>query len=364
MRARSSFLALCFSLVAALPAYAALTITSVQPSRSHVASGEAVTIRFRLEEPARVTLNLYDGRDVLIRHVVSAGELKAGDNALTWDGKDEAGRPVPAEAYTYTLLAARDAQAVTWDIADTTSGQDIVPRSVSSDPQSGKIRFVLDAPARVSIRVGFQDNGPLLRTVLDWAPRPGGPNEESWDGWDTSRVLALVNHPKRDIVVSAFKLPENSILVGTPTGEVTLIDSSGWPRVTRVSKGSTVPKRMYAHGQQSLESRSDFGVELVLPADLKRDGDGVPIVTGPIPVRLRVPAEDQSRAVARRFEPVFFLDGQFVFENEVGFVPMTWNWDPKGVNPGVHYLTVNLRGYEGNFGMATVKVVLQQEGRR
>jgi hypothetical protein len=35
---------------------------------------------------------------------------------------------------------------------------------------------------------------------------------------------------------------------------------------------------------------------------------------------------------------------------------MTWNFDPAALNEGEHFLTVNLRGYEGNFGMATVKV--------
>ena len=52
-----------------------------------------------------------------------------------------------------------------------------------------------------------------------------------------------------------------------------------------------------------------------------------------------------------------------VFENETGFLPMTWNWDTSNASPGIHYLTANLRGYEGNFGMATVKVrVVSREG--
>ena len=55
-------------------------------------------------------------------------------------------------------------------------------------------------------------------------------------------------------------------------------------------------------------------------------------------------------------------DGIFVFENETGFLPMTWNWDSTSVNPGTHYLTANLRGYEGNFGIATLKVDVEREG--
>jgi hypothetical protein len=116
---------------------------------------------------------------------------------------------------------------------------------------------------------------------------------------------------------------------------------------------------MYSHAQQPLESRGDFKVLWTLPK-LPRSANGVPIVSGVTPVRLDVEAVDRERALSRRFEPVFFVDGQFAFENEVGFVPMTWNFDPATLNEGEHFLTVNLRGYEGNFGMATLKVIVRR----
>jgi hypothetical protein len=355
-------LAWSFILVAAgAPAHAALTVSNVQPSKMQVANGEAVDVRFRLEDPARVTLNIYDGRDLLIRRVTSPRELASGDNALTWDGNDEAGRVVPAEAYTYTLVAQRGGKSVTWDVADATGGADLLAREIKWDKDAKKIRYIIDAPARVNIRIGFVNNGPLLRTVIDWVVRPPGVNEESWDGWDASKVLALAEHPQLHIAVNAFRLPENTILVGEPPPTVTTIDASGWKKETRVAQQASSPKRMYAHAQQPLEARGDFSVRLELPGDLQKTSDGVPIVTRQTPVRLTIPDSDRARALARRFEPVFFLDGQFVFENEVGFVPMTWNWDPQAVNPGEHYLTVNLRGYEGNFGMATIKVAVQKE---
>jgi len=40
---------------------------------------------------------------------------------------------------------------------------------------------------------------------------------------------------------------------------------------------------------------------------------------------------------------------------------MTWTWEPRDANPGLHYLTANVRGYDGHFGMATLPVVLQRE---
>jgi hypothetical protein len=39
---------------------------------------------------------------------------------------------------------------------------------------------------------------------------------------------------------------------------------------------------------------------------------------------------------------------------------MTWLLNTDTLNEGEHYLSVNLRGYEGNFGLATVKVYVQR----
>ncbi|MGH8238625.1 MAG: hypothetical protein ACREXP_16610 [Steroidobacteraceae bacterium] len=308
--------------------------------------------------PASVNLQLYDGRDLLIREIRSSGTLPQGEHSLSWDLRDSQRRLVPAEAYTYAL-EARDAQGrtVRHDVADATGGDDLAARDVKWDAANGRLSYVLDRPVRVSIRIGLSDGGPLLRTLRDWVVRPAGAQQESWDGKDASGVIAVGAHPKLNISVQAFALPENSILVGAPPASVNLVRDLPADTPAR-PKSASAPKRMYAHSQQSLESRGDFNVHLTLPKTLARSAD-VAIVSEPIAVRLDVAAADRERALSRRFEPVFFIDGQFAFENEVGFVPMTWNFDPATLNEGEHYLTVNLRGYEGNFGIATVKILVK-----
>jgi hypothetical protein len=39
-----------------------------------------------------------------------------------------------------------------------------------------------------------------------------------------------------------------------------------------------------------------------------------------------------------------------------GVLPATWNVDSVKLSPGEHYLTVNLRGYDGAFGYGSLKV--------
>lgn len=339
-----------------------LTISRVQPGANRVEVGArpGVQVRFTLSTAAKVSLQIFDGRDLLIHEIDSAQLLSAGEHTMRWDLRDQSGKSVPAEAYTYVLEAtAANGQTSRYDLADATGGTAVTARDVKWNPEDKQLSYVLDRPARVNIRIGLQDGGPLLRTLVDWVVRPAGLNVERWDGKDISGVLDLTRHPKLAISVEGFALPENTIIVGSPQNKVLLISQDSLKKKEQ-RKAVSAPKHMYAHAQQPLESRGDFSISLQLPGSLGKSAAGVPIVSTPIPVRLDVNAIDRERALARRFEPVFFVDGQFAFENEVGFIPMTWNFDPSALNEGEHFLTVNLRGYEGNFGMTTVKILIQR----
>ncbi len=344
---------------------AALEITNVSADPKILATSEQgpVQVIFRLSEPAKVSLRIYDGRDLLIRRVDSANVLQAGDNRLPWDLRDHSDRSVPTGEYRFTLFGETEGgELVEHDLTDLTAGDDVRATEVAWDSDDKIIRYQLPEPARVNIRVGLQNNGPLLHTVIDWVARAAGPQQESWDGFDASGVLDLSDHPKLEIAVDAFGLSDNAILIGPPADKVRLIGDLPWGEVPREIKRQD-KKRMHFHRQQPLEERGDYRIRLTLPTGLPQSVDGHPIVSGILPVRLDISNEDRERALARRFEPVFFVDGIFTFENEVGFLPMTWRWDTRGVNEGVHFLTANLRGYEGNFGVATIPVLVRHSAR-
>ncbi len=312
-------------------------------------------IRYRLSEQAKVTLNIYDGRDLLVKKISSKNYLEKGDHSFLWDGRDQKKRIVPPEAYRYTLVAKnKKGQTTEHDLSDLTGGKNIIAQHVKWDPQTKKIGYQLVKAGRVNIRIGLANDGPLLNSLLNWVPRSAGFHQEAWDGKDTSGVLDLTHHPKMQLGVQAFSLSDNTIIVGPERTKVSLLSDYPWKENRRVVK-KTPKRKMYAHNQQPIDTRRDFSVSLQLPKYLRKK-KGLPLVTKTIPIQLKVDAKDRQRLLSQRFEPVFFVDGQYVFENEVGFFPMTWRWDPRGINKGIHYLTVNVRGYEGNFGTATTKV--------
>lgn len=321
------------------------------PERQQVA-----TIRFKLDTNADVALSIYDGRDRLI-YRRQAEDLVGGDHALTWDGHDTTGKAAPEEAYTYTLTATNDRGRSVHDLTELTGGQPLQAKDVRWDAQTGRVHYYLDRPARVNLRLGLE-SGPYLRTLIDWVPRPAGAHAEAWDGQDASNVLNLSEHPSLKPAVMAYSLPDNTLFLGNPPERVRFVAEAADAAI-RERSGPAAPKQLANYAQQPLETRGDLEAILQPVGITKRDADGRWIVSGRVPFRVDVAPRDRERAIQRRFEAVFYVDGIFTYENELGYLPMTWNWDTQGLNPGEHFVTLNIRGYEGNFGTATVKVMVE-----
>lgn len=341
------------------PKQASFRITDVSIDRDRIdpAAGERTSISYTIDAAAEVVLEMYDGRDALI-YRSEAVQVEPGTYALEWNGHDASGEPVPAEAYHYVIRARNAAGEVVHDLTDSTGSEALLAHEPVWDEASGKLRFRLDHPARINVRFGLMD-GPYVRTVVDWVARDAGDHELAWDGWDASRVMNLARHPMISPTVRAYTLPHNTVFVGDDADQVRFVAMR--PLGTRDVKAKPEKTRMFFHADQPLETRGDVPVELSLLGDFDRDEQGRHVVSGVVPVRLDVPADVRGRVLERRFEPVFFTDGIFVFETEVGVLPMTWNWDSTVVNPGEHYLTANIRGYEGNYGTATLRVWVEPD---
>ena len=336
----------------------AIEITQVRVDKSMFRPdrGEVINVSFVLSEPATSSLHIYDGRDWLV-NMISAPLSLVGEHTLSWDGTTQHGELVPAEAYRYTISAVdNDGQMVVHDLTDATAGENLTATDVRWDTDKQIIEYRLSQPSRVNIRVGLQNFGPLMRTVIDWVPRAGGFHQEHWDGMDQSSVLDLNDHPNLQISVNAYALGANTILVGPPSNQVNFIPGLDADNARTPSTGATKQKRMHVHSQQPLDQSGDIRIGLEITKQDGTDKNGMPVLSGQVPLSMKVAQKDRELVLERRFEPVFYVDGAFTFENEVGYLPFTWIWDTAGVNDGVHYVTANLRGYEGNFGMTTIMV--------
>ena len=79
-----------------------------------MAHGPALEKDFELPSPAQITINIYDSRGRLVRHILS--EFKElGEHVVHWDGRDNQGHKVVVGTYFAKLVASgsdlRDTQA-------------------------------------------------------------------------------------------------------------------------------------------------------------------------------------------------------------------------------------------------------------
>ena len=128
--------------------------------------------------------------------------------------------------------------------------------------------------ARVNIRVGLKNFGPLMKTVIDWVPSAGGFQQEHWDGMDQSAVLDLIQHPKLHIVVDAFTLDANTILVGSSPDTIQYTPGLDSGAMRSVSDADSAINHMHFHSQQPMEKRGDVALNLDIAAQVPGEGAG------------------------------------------------------------------------------------------
>lgn len=66
---------------------------------------DTLAIKFSLNGPATIYINVYDGSGALVRKLVDGAVFALVVNEETWDGKDDAGDPVPAGVYEIRITA-------------------------------------------------------------------------------------------------------------------------------------------------------------------------------------------------------------------------------------------------------------------
>ncbi len=292
------------------------------------------SVRFFLTQPAKVTLKIFHQQQLIREQAL--GKLSAGAQQAKWDLRDQQQQWVPADAYQVTLTAIATAtskhQKTEYDISSQ-GNKWLKVNDVRWDAATHSIRYRLPKAARVLLRVGLGQGGPLLATIVDRQYREAGEHSEAWNGQDASTVMELATHPDRIFSMEARSLSDNTWLV--PASATKAVDA-----------------------QKVIHDSTDFPVKLKLPPNTTQQA-GVPVLSGKVPIAVEVAAAYQSMMNSQRFEPTFYVDGVYMFENELGVMPMTWQWQTSKVPNGVHYLTLNLRGYDGSFGVATVKVKVE-----
>ncbi len=371
----------------------AISHVQIEPPAFNPTAGQSIKIHYHLSASADVTLTIYGPNRELLRELIADVPRAAGHNAEEWGGRDVAGVTVPDEAYFFIITTQAGKRKTVYDPRRHCGGECVIPKDCKWVPENQVVNYVLPKASRVILRSGGRlSGGPLLRTLVNWEPRPRGACSEPWDGLDSDGVRKMAPNDNGGISIAAFALPGNSIIT-TGNCKLTYRDyylnkgrfrfhTPTVPRAERPRHGLTSPYSVIP-----VHLHKDIAISLnVVPLV----GDGA--VTGSSHGASSQPAGTQpssgksasklpavslsgDRALLRidipdrtermfmtnqRFDLVVYVDNRLIIEAEYGHVPIDWEWDLGGLEPGKHVLTANLAGFRGNLGTASRLVEIVQ----
>ncbi|GGX65947.1 hypothetical protein [Saccharospirillum salsuginis] len=327
--------------------------------------GQTFEIPVEIEQTGRVEVRIFSADGDRVRTLSSDQPLDAGIHRLTWDGKDSEGSVVPNEAFVPVLSfkpTDSEAESQTYDPRTFSGGEEIRvnPRVESS----GRIVFELEQPARILARAGVR-SGPMMAPILNWGVRGPGRNVINWNGQDRDNLVDLIDHEQLALLVTGFELPRHSILT---TGNrnldyTTWRQNHGW--TSQMPDFSQVPlerdgRRISRHYYLPRSVDIDPRVTLDIRDDLPVNEAGIPVVTGPVSLRVGMHEDDRWAMQQSLYEVAFFVDQTFVSEEEQGYVPLTWRWNPAGLSPGMHLVTVNISGFNGQVGVRSLRIFIPE----
>lgn len=327
------------------------------------ARNEAFTIPITISDPGKIKdikVEIRSSDDDLVR-TLKLSEFKPGTKKylLKWDGRDSSKAFVPDEAY-HPVLVVTDTSNKTEriDLRSSSGGEEVYDFEKNIRP--GVIEYTLPVASRVLVRAGIK-NGPMLRTVIDWEPRTSGFHAERWNGRDLDDVIAIEQNPGVGYLIIGYQLPERTIITYGNARETfrayrerhkyPLREASYDDRLLE-RNGKVVRPEFYNPVLQQKSPRIEVHL---LAKETRKEIDQVDNLEEML-TEVKLHPLDEIYLDQERYEISFFVDNEFIAEEEQGFVPFTWRWSPGrlGIKPGKHVLTVNVSGYNGQVGVKNI----------
>jgi len=336
-------------------------ISGVHADKALLHAGETIEFRFHLALDADVTAKIYDPDGLAVKSLYN-GKKPAGNCAFSWDGRDDAGNPVPDEAYFIGIDATGPGGSDSYRADTISGGERIDPVMERRNNPDGTYAFsyLLRHPARVNIRAGIH-TGPLMKTIVDWEPQTAGAHEITWDGKDDTGRFQVMSMKNAFVSIMAYALPENSVIVASGRK-----DYRKYHLLLSARPGAKKPlsrtRRLYRSAgndniatefaQGSLLNQSPtFTVTVDGRQPDNNGGVGGSIgVSGTISLTIAIDDEYIDIFNQGRFEIVVFIDGVRFDEEENGFTPYAYHLDTTRFANGPHLLTINEVGIDGQAG--------------
>ncbi|MBK9373729.1 MAG: hypothetical protein IPN03_08350 [Holophagales bacterium] len=240
----------------------------VAPAAFLPSLGQKARLTAHLASGGRLRAEVLDRDGFVIRTVASDKKVAAGRLTLSWDGRDDSGRVVPDEAYSFRLdLRTGKGRSVYFPANKTVEMFDVPPAYYSR--ADAILVYELSRASRVHLQAGQaaldpdlgKTVGPVLKTIVNREPRPAGRVLDHWNGRDETGELLVSELPHFVVSIAAWPLPENSVIT-TGNRDVRFLDYAATRK--GVSRITAVRGRGHHHaGLSALEDVSPAATVLV-----------------------------------------------------------------------------------------------------
>lgn len=322
------------------------------------AQGSIFEIPFEMTHEAKVSITIFSPDGDFVREIKSSKPLKSGVHKLVWDGKDSKGQIVADEAYL-PVISAIDDTGREYQLDPRKTGGEVIENLIINITPDKNISFKLPFPARVLSRAGIK-GGAMLRTITNWEPKNKGKVTIHWDGFDQDKLRDIRNNKQLSVLVRAYRLPDFSIIT---SGNHTFryreyrktIQKSDWKPIAKKDfilerNNQRIDRHYYMPKSMSL---SPTVLGEFLNKYPKDEQDRLKIKC-PCSIKVNLTDDEKPQLQKSLYEIAFFVDDQFVSEQEQGYVPFTWRWSPSNLTKGEHMLTINVSGLRGEVGVKSM----------
>lgn len=350
-------------LVASAATLDAAPIGRVSTSRDFFNPGlsESVTVSSEVDRPGVLTFRIIDRDGFVVRRLPNVTAKVPGRYSFIWNGRSDNGETVPDEAYSFKIDFEHDGGAESYFPAAAAAHTHTTIRVDTYDRRTGALRYSLPKPSRVHVQAGSAKvnratgatSGPVLKTIVNRAPRIAGSIVETWQGFDESGTIDVTALPDFVVSIAATPLPQNSVITVGNRRE-TFAES-----VARRDGLSLLPTHPPSHHHGGLSTLDDISPSASLkPENAKWNDAEKTWTTSDASLRI---ALDLSGPGARRFasQPgrvMVFVDQEKVLEVKASVdlrhlaVPLSRS------HRGAHVIAINWVSDYGPVAASSVRV--------
>lgn len=181
--------------------------------------GDSASLTVTLRRAGTLDVVVVDRDGFPVRQLAKASAAPAAASRFTWDGRASDGRAVPDEAYSFRVEWRSGGEREVYFPANAPAHMTSVD-SHGYFAQTSILSYTLKVPSRVHVQAGVAVKnaktgvmeGPVMKTVVNRAPRAAGRIAEQWNGLDESGALFLPDLPNFVVAIAVTPLPDNSVI--------------------------------------------------------------------------------------------------------------------------------------------------------